>query len=64
MMIHKKSNQQTQPPGLYKGIPVGSQHQKKDSELLVSRYYSSVRKLKNTIAEYYRTKHFRLDITS
>jgi transposase len=30
-------------------------------ELLVSRYYSKFRNLK-TIAEYYRTKRFRLDI--
>ena len=33
-------------------------------ELLVSRYYSKFRNLKKTIAEYYRTKRFRLDITN
>jgi len=33
-------------------------------ELLVSRYYSKFQNLKKTIAEYYRTKRFRLDITN
>jgi len=33
-------------------------------ELLVSRYYSKFRNLRKTIAEYYRTKRFRLDITN
>jgi len=33
-------------------------------ELLESRYYSKFRNLKKTIAEYYRTKRFRLDMTN
>ncbi len=33
-------------------------------DLLVSRYYSKFRNLKKTIAEYYRTKRFRLNITN
>ena len=37
---------------------------KEKNELLVSRYYSKFRNLKKTIAEYYRTKRFRLDITN
>ena len=31
-------------------------------DLLISRYYSKFLNLKKTIAEYYRTKRFRLDI--
>ena len=33
-------------------------------DLLVSRYYPKFQNLKKTIAEYYRTKHFRLNITN
>lgn len=33
-------------------------------DLLVSRYYPKFQNLKKTIAEYYRTKRFRLDITN
>jgi transposase len=31
-------------------------------DLLVSRYYPKFKNLKKAIAEYYRTKHFKLDI--
>jgi transposase len=33
-------------------------------DLLVSRYYPKFQNLKKTIAEYYRTKRFRLNITN
>jgi hypothetical protein len=33
-------------------------------DLLLSRYYSRFQNLKKTIAEYYRTKRFRLNITN
>jgi transposase len=33
-------------------------------DLLVSRYYPKFQNLKKIIAEYYRTKHFRLNITN
>ena len=48
-------------PGL---IAVEECWRKGKDDLLVSRYYSKFRNLKKTIAEYYRTKRFRLDITN
>jgi hypothetical protein len=51
--------------GVIRGLSAVEECWKKGKdELLVSRYYSKFRNLKKTIAEYYRTKRFRLDITN